>query len=294
MTENWRKVDTAKSLKPEDFSPGPAPMLQWIDIDLLVVDDSYQRPLERSNWNAIKRIARNFQWSRFSPVFVAPVEGGKFAIIDGQHRTHAAAAVGVEQVPCQVVTMNLKEQAAAFAAVNGTVTKVTIWQIYKAALTAGEEWATTASAIAEEGGCRLMTRNGSTVAKKPGEIYGIRMFCEVVQRYKRDVIVLALKSLLKTEGVNDNSEAWAAQTFKPMLNALCQRPKALKAPDFCEKFESFDFWALEDEIAAENRRRIRAGSNSLPKAEQMEVGILEWIDKTYPERIALPASMRAA
>lgn len=54
--------------------PGPAPMLQWIEIKDLVIDEAYQRDLTPRNWAAIRRIAANFKWSRFSPVFCAPVE----------------------------------------------------------------------------------------------------------------------------------------------------------------------------------------------------------------------------
>ncbi len=66
--------------------PGPAPMLQWVKVSDLIIDDGYQRPLGKSNWTAIQKIAANFLWSRFQPLLLAPVEGGRFAIIDGQHR----------------------------------------------------------------------------------------------------------------------------------------------------------------------------------------------------------------
>jgi hypothetical protein len=288
MTDNWRNVEAPEGMTSDDVNPGPAPMLQWIKIASLVIDDSYQRPLERKNWNAIRKIAMNFQWSRFSPVFVAPVEGGRYAIIDGQHRTHAAAACGIEQVPCQVVQMNLREQAAAFAAVNGNVTQVTIWQIFKAALAAGEKWATTARDVASDGGCRLMTRNGSSQTKKPGEIYGVRMFCEIVEKYQHEHVVAALRICMQTEGLSDTADAWSTFTIKPILHALCQRPKAMARSGFGERFRELDFWALEDQIAQENRRRIRAGSPPIAKNDQMEAGILEWIDKAFPERVALP------
>jgi hypothetical protein len=66
-------------------------MLQWLALDRLVIDDAYQRPLLPGTWKSIEKIAANFQWSRFSPVLVAPIAGGLFAVIDGQHRVHAAA-----------------------------------------------------------------------------------------------------------------------------------------------------------------------------------------------------------
>ena len=111
-----RHIDIGSQTRPERVDPGAAPILQWIDIADLVVDDTYQRDLGRGNWKAIRRIAVAFKWSRFSPVFVSPVEGGRYAVIDGQHRAHAAAICGFPQVPCQIVPMTLEEQAASFAA----------------------------------------------------------------------------------------------------------------------------------------------------------------------------------
>ena len=119
---HMRTIETGTNHAPSSVDAGPAPMLQWLPLASLVVDDSYQRELKRGNWSAIRRIADNFKWSRFSPVFVAPVEGGRYAIIDGQHRAHAAAICGFDEVTCQIVQMSREEQAASFAAVNGLVT----------------------------------------------------------------------------------------------------------------------------------------------------------------------------
>src|ERR1700722_8255050 len=83
------------------FHPGPVPMLQWVEVGELVIDSSYQRAIGRRGTINIKGIAENFDWSKFAPVIVAPVEGGKFAVVDGQHRTTAAMLRGVESVPCQ-------------------------------------------------------------------------------------------------------------------------------------------------------------------------------------------------
>lgn len=293
MTD-WRPIKKIEGLTKVDLEPGSAPILQWIEIDLLVVDHSYQRPLERGNWRAIRRIAAGFRWSMFSPVFVAPIEGGRFAIIDGQHRTHAAAACGFDQLPCQVVPMTRKEQAAAFAAVNGAVTKVTAWQIFKAALAAGEEWAVTARDIAEEGGCRLMTGNRTTEQKKPGEIYGIRMFRDVVERHERRDIVTALRVLMRTEGYCDTQDFWNAGFLRPVLEALCKRPAAMVREGFTNKFAEMDLWAFEQEIAAANRERQRQGLGSMPVFEQLYLRALEWIDEHFPEPKALPKPGRVS
>jgi ParB-like nuclease domain len=68
----------------------PAPFLEWIAVERLVVDTEYQRESGRRGATNVIQIAEHFDRSKFAPVIVAPVEGGRFAIVDGQHRTTAA------------------------------------------------------------------------------------------------------------------------------------------------------------------------------------------------------------
>lgn len=290
----WRSIETLEGLAKGETSPGPAPILQWIEIKDLVIDDSYQRPLERKNWSAIRMIAKDFSWSKFSPVFIAPVEGGKFAIIDGQHRTHAAAACGFEQVPCQIVQMTHAEQAAAFAAVNGNVTQVTPFQVYKAALAAGEEWATHARDIAEKGNCRLMTRNSSAAHKKPGEIYGIKMFRSILERYDDDDVAAALSTLMRADGFCEIQEFWTATFLRALLESLCQRREAMSRDGFDDKFAELDLWQIMDDITEANRERQREGEPTIVTAVALEYKILEWIDEQFPPRMLIASPSEAA
>jgi len=149
MTHRGIHVDGRATFVPE---PGPAPMLQWLPLDRLVIDEAYQRPLGPGNWKSIERIAANFQWSRFAPVLVAPIQGGLFAVIDGQHRSHAAALCGIAEVPAMVVSVGVEEQSRAFAWVNSQTIRVTLFHIYKAALSAREDWAVRADAAVSGGG----------------------------------------------------------------------------------------------------------------------------------------------
>ena len=287
----FRHVEASPKDRPGKVDAGPAPMLQWIRIDKLVVDDTYQRELKFGNWKAIRRIADNFLWSRFSPVFVAPVEGGRFAIIDGQHRTHAAAMCGFAEVPCQVVQMSVEEQAAAFAAVNGLVTKVTTWQIYKAAHAAGEEWAMKIASCAEEAGCKVMFRNASSWAKKPGEIYAINQFKEIVEAFSPGPVTAALRIMMQAKGICDNYEAWDAMILRAMVSALCTRQPAMNNPLVVRVLEDFDLLGVMDKIKAATRDRIRRGEPYAPKREQLQNAITAMLDRRLPARMALPESV---
>jgi hypothetical protein len=82
------------------LSDGAAPYMDWIEVKRLVTDKTYQREISRAGSINVERIAEYFEWAKFSPVIVAPVEGGMFSIIDGQHRATAAMLRGIEKVPC--------------------------------------------------------------------------------------------------------------------------------------------------------------------------------------------------
>lgn len=289
-----RKIEVSPVDKPDTIDPGAAPILQWIDIEQLVIDDSYQRDLKRGNWTAIRRIANGFSWSRFSPVFVAPVEGGRFAIIDGQHRTHAAAICGFEQVPCQIVQMDRQEQAASFATVNGAVTKVTLWNIFKAALTAGEAWAVACDKACTDAGCRLMTTNGTTDTKKAGEIYAIALIRGPVQAGHAASVTMALSGVRRSEFGAD-SEAYSNEILKPLITAVCDRPWLAKAGiDLAPFMDNFDIWAALDRAADFAKRKRREGATGISRYDIATAEIGEGLDKAFPQRMALPSPRRAA
>ncbi len=290
---DMRNIEFANEMRPGTVNPGPAPILQWIKISDLVVDDRYQRELKFGNWKAIRRIAAQFKWSRFSPVFVAPVEGGKFAIIDGQHRTHAAAICGFSEVPCQIVQMSVEERAASFAAVNGLVTKVTLWQIYKAALTAGEAWATDCAKLCEDAGCELMTNNSGTDDKKPGEIFCIALIRAYVAQGHSRAIFAVLSGLRQSEFGQD-ATAYSNEVLKPLFSAIVERPWLVKqGVSFVKFFDDFDIWkALDDSIELAKQKR-RQGAIGISRYDIAAANIGEGMDKAFPQRMALPAAQVA-
>lgn len=148
-----RPIDTAgyAALTPP-ASLGPAPQLTWLPIEQLVIDDSYQRDITAQGRKSVRTIAANFSWTYFAPVIVSPIEGGRFAIIDGQHRTTAAALIGVKEVPCALVIADRITQAKAFRAINAQVTKMSSLSVFHAQCAAGDELALRTAAMADAAG----------------------------------------------------------------------------------------------------------------------------------------------
>lgn len=283
---SYRKIDVSKIGAPAEITPGSAPQLNWLEISSLVIDEAYQRDLKTDNWKAIRKIAANFRWSMFSPVFVAPIEGGAYAIIDGQHRAHAAAICGFKQVPCQIVQMSRNEQAAAFAAVNGTVTKVTAGQVLKAAVMAGEPWALRMVGIAEAGGCKVMFYNATPTNKKPTRIFALAGFRKLIECHG-DTVSEALRILTKTDGWNEDASYWDGIFLLPVLSALCQRRAALSAQGFSYRLAEWPIWDALDEARIAQRERAREGLSPLTARELMEISLIGWIDENFPARMAI-------
>jgi hypothetical protein len=66
---------------------GELPELTWVDVDLIDVDESYQRD---ADGRRVGRILESFRWDHFGAVVLARKPDGRFAVTDGQHRVKAA------------------------------------------------------------------------------------------------------------------------------------------------------------------------------------------------------------
>ncbi len=219
------------TLRPIDVSDQPAvscvlpvnnPELSWLEISDLVVNDTYQRPIGPSNWTVIRKIAAGFDWAKFTPVTVAPtgIEDGQYAIIDGQHRVHAAALIGLRRVPALVADIPPAQQASCFASINSDRTNVTAFHLFKAGLAAGAPWAKEAAAAVDAGGCRLMPYNKSSKAREPREIFAIGL----IRRYTAQnggpkMVSRALRALSNSTQAED-VQLYQARILTPWLSVL--------------------------------------------------------------------------
>lgn len=211
-----RSIETTGFDKPKTTDVGPAPMLQWLKIANLVVDERYQRPIKGEGSRNVKKIAGAFRWSRFAPVVVAPVEGGRFAIIDGQHRTTAAALCGIESVPCQVVVATAGEQADAFKAINGSTTRMLPQAIHYAAVIAGDAEALAVKDVCDRAEVEILRYPVPTAAQKPGQTMAVVTLQQSLQTHGRDTLVTALQCVTQTSNAERRGLLVA-----PVIKALC-------------------------------------------------------------------------
>ncbi|WP_428924973.1 ParB N-terminal domain-containing protein [Marinibacterium sp. SX1] len=267
-----RTVDTGS--RPQlSCNPGPPPELRWIPVSRLILDDTYQRPLLVSNWRQITKIGSNFSWQRFGACQVAPAGSGKFAIIDGQHRAHAAALCGIREVPCMVVPMTLSEQAAAFSAINGTVMNITLFQVYRAAFAAREAWAVDAHEAVSAAGCTLMTSNKTASAKLPGEVYAIRLIAKTVEAGEAAVVTTGLAALKNSEHGADDPSLFGGSILTAWFRALATDQRFLKL-DLKTVVDQVDLVELSEECRT--RAKLSGGSRNAIAADRIR-GLLRQV-----------------
>jgi protein gp37 len=125
--------------------------------------------------NNILAIAPAFKWAKFAPVVVAPIAGNLFAIVDGQHRTTAAALRGFESVPCVIIAPDEADQADAFVAINANVTAMSPLQLHAARLAAGSKEAAALTEVCSEAGVTICRYPVPANKIKPGETLAVAM-----------------------------------------------------------------------------------------------------------------------
>jgi hypothetical protein len=244
-----KQISTEGFERINNVDAGAVPMLQWLRIEDLLVDMTYQRPIHGRGRRNVVRIATAFSWSCFSPVIVSPVEGGKFAIIDGQHRTTAASLVGFDSVPCQVVIAAREQQAIAFKAINGTTVPISPMSLHAAALIARESWAVDLEDVCKRAEVELLRYPVPVERQHPGQTMAVGAIARCMKRYGSETLITALQCITQT--ANNLPGALTAR----MIRALCEvldenrywRDSGLA---LLEALDSIDLALIESEISA--------------------------------------------
>ncbi len=223
--------------------------LETLPIKVLFVDETYQRAVSSNSVRNIKRICREFDWAKFLPVIVAQ-DGDRYCIVDGQHRTTAAATIGVEAVPCYVLSCTPSEAASAFAAINGNVTPVQPIDLWFAQLAAGDSDCIALKRVLDAASVKV-TR------KKEGFLVGETRSINVLRRahdfYGEAILTTILQCIVETGDGNPG------MIFGAMIHgigrAIRTKPEWLTEPS--KLFDVFDRLSLADlhyEAKIENAR----------------------------------------
>jgi ParB-like nuclease domain len=231
---------------------GKKPKLEWLSISTLVVDPQYQREITLVGRKNVRHIAENFNWSMFAPVIVAGIGGGRYAIVDGQHRTTAAALCGIDRVPCDVIEALRGDQARSFRAINANTTRPHTVQLFHAAVAAGETSALQIIDVCKKAGIRIPR---SLAPCKNYETYCVGAIGKAIERHGEDATALSLRLIVHS------GDGMAAELNRTIIVAVTEvigrnpdwhdREAALK-----EVFEDFtleDMWRDATATAARTK-----------------------------------------
>lgn len=204
------------SLKPLPqlrFTPAPVPhdsigtpgRLEWIALSDLVIDERYQRAIMGAGEKNIRRMIEQFSWALFAPLVVALRRelGGddRYAVIDGQHRAVAAKLHGgIETVPCLVLQCDVADEARAFAAINGLVTRLHTVHVFRARIAGGDPVAVAIGRLCKAAGVVIPSYPIPRGHIKPGHTNAVGMLETAFKTHGEKVLGDALKLLMAAKG----------------------------------------------------------------------------------------------
>jgi hypothetical protein len=210
--------------------------LELLPIEQLRVDLTYQRTMSITSARLAQKIAATFDWRRFVPAIGVRNEDGTVSLVDGQHRTAAAKARGIEKVPVYVLDCTLSEAAAAFAAINGTVTPMSPQDIFRAQLAAGDAEARELQQALDVAGVVVVSHKNAFIK---GETRSVNPLRRALRVYGRDLLILTLQCI--TETADGNAGLITGATVNGIAKALINKPELLAVPGtILDLFDSFN------------------------------------------------------
>lgn len=152
MTErpaSHRGGQEATTVSQDDFNGHRVKMVRIDRIDI----PEYQRKA-MEGWAS--SIADRWNHNLFTYPRVVVKDGGRFDCIDGQHTVLAASKRGHLELPCAVLDgVDTQTAAGIFSDINTGRKRLTSFDVYKADLIAGREWAVALDAIASRYGINV-------------------------------------------------------------------------------------------------------------------------------------------
>lgn len=223
-----------------------------VPIEKLYVDSTYQRAVSVGSVRNIRRICEKFDWAKFLPVIVTK-DGNTYSIVDGQHRTTAAATIGIAAVPCYVLSCSPSEAAAAFAAINGNVTPVRPIDLWFAELAAKEPSAVALQNVLDAASVKVTRKKEGFVVGETGSINVLR---RALDFYGSALLTTILQCIVETGDGNPGMIYGAV--VNGIGRAIRTKPELLSNPTFL--FDVFDGLSLSTMVYDAGIENARTGN----------------------------------
>lgn len=208
---------------------GDPPSIEWVKVDKLTVDTAYQRSTDnQASQRLINSIAAKFDWRLCAPLVVSRRPDGTLTVIDGQHRTLAAAKRGdIPHLPCCVFRYEgPEEEARMFIAANRARKPMNRLDDFHAALAAGDSDAVLIKQLVSDAGLSV-ARNTASTAWRPGEIAFTASIATVVRKHGSAVAATALTEIARAFG--NQRVVHSGSIFLGMVKLLTSPPAGFDA-----------------------------------------------------------------
>ena len=202
---------------------GAQPELAWVDVDLIDVDNNYQREVDGRRVN---KILKKFKWDHFGAVALVPADNGRFFVTDGQHRVKAALLhPNVTKVPATIVQANeLKDAAGNFLAINRDRKAVTTVEKYWAGIAAEDPECKRIEAALADAGCDVVPEHGYT---RPNLTHSVTTVRKAISRDGHESVVAALLAIRQARP--NDATALKATLIGAVSQVLGENPQADKS-----------------------------------------------------------------
>lgn len=248
---------------------GLMPSIEWVHLEDLSVDPSYQRSIDNEgSRRLIASIAANFDWRLCSPLIVSRRSDGKKVIIDGQHRWAAATRRGdLLQLPCCLFSYESPEEEARMFIVANRVRKpMNRLDDFYAALAAADEDALEIRRLVAEAGLSV-ARSTSSVSWKPGEIAFTASIATAIRRHGDAVVSASLTSL--AEAYPDQSLIHGASVFGALVKLFSNPPEDFDPDCLVPAMRRFDMAGLTEIVKDQKGGESRASALHLALVETL-------------------------
>lgn len=202
---------------------GAPPSIEWVGLDRLLVDDTYQRSVDTGPSRAlIVRIGREWDWRLCVPLMVSRRDDGLY-VIDGQHRLFGARLrKDVPHLPCCISTYDSPaDEAAMFVAANRERRAMNRLDDFHAAQAGGNAEAVAVATLIEAVGFSVSRKTGSA-AWAPGEVAFTSAIAKARRRHGEEIAREALQ--LMAEAFPGQRLVVGSSIFTATVGLLSDRP----------------------------------------------------------------------
>lgn len=250
---------------------GSPPSIEWVSVDSLSVDPSYQRSIDNAaSRRLIGSIAANFDWRLFAPMIVSRRPDGSKVIIDGQHRWAGAVRRGdLPHLPCCLFTYDTPEdEARMFILANRARKAMNRLDDFYAALAAADEDALEIYRLVTEAGL-VVSRSMSVAARNPGEITFTSSIASALRRHGEQVVSAALTSM--AEAFEGSVVAQGSSVFNALVLLFAVPPEDFDPDMLVPALRRFD--------SARFKSVIRDVQGSEERADALRIAIVAALEK---------------